>query len=437
MVTIKRTLQERMAHLDLAIPYGLEKLLSMLDVIETESIPSAAVPIHMTPRILINPKFVAKYCEQDECLATLILHELHHVLLGHTRLFRRVSVIHNIAFDAIINAMLCRQNPTHNDLFEKLYQADVFPDYFLRAPIGFPSQPQYPINIPFEHQELISELYYTTRTSFYEVFERIKTVLPIINIKLIGHHDKDDEGVTKENNPALFDVIREIVEQWPLPPDPILGRSLSQTIRNKQFVYKHKKSPEKTIAKAIQRLIQDENNSKMEGRAIHYTQIQQAWPSADRRAFSYQLSGGTPLLYTHAIPIPKSITRAHIYIDVSGSMNDYITAISNAVLSCEHYIKENIFLFSTIVEKISINAFRKGSYKTTQGTDFAIVAEHIHSNKIRSALIITDGFVGPTPNAYLQSCKKANIQILLTQNGYRDDLIPIATHIQTLGAPLC
>ena len=278
-------------------------------------------------------------------------------------------------------------------------------------------------------------MYYTTRTSFYEVFERIKTVLPTINIKLIGHHDTKDEGVTKENNPALFDVIREIVEQWPLPPDPILGRSLSQSIHNKQFVYQNQQSPETTIVKAIQRLLQNEHNCHRHGDAIQHLSIQQAWPSTDRKAFSYQLSGGIPLLYKHTIPMPKSITRAHIYIDVSGSMNGYITAISNAVLSCEHYIKENIFLFSTVVEQININTFRKGTYKTTQGTDFAIVAEHIHTNKIRSALIITDGFVGPTPDAYLQSCKKANIQILLTQNGYRDDLIPVATHIQTLGEP--
>ena len=35
----------------------------------------------------------------DEALWTLVLHELHHVLLGHTRLYERISPLHNLAFD--------------------------------------------------------------------------------------------------------------------------------------------------------------------------------------------------------------------------------------------------------------------------------------------------------------------------------------------------
>ena len=37
---------------------------------------------------------------RDEHLFLLVMHELHHVLLGHTRLFPRASRAHNIAFDA-------------------------------------------------------------------------------------------------------------------------------------------------------------------------------------------------------------------------------------------------------------------------------------------------------------------------------------------------
>jgi hypothetical protein len=39
------------------------------------------------------------------------MHELHHVLLGHTKLFQRLSTADNIVFDAVINSLLCRMFP--------------------------------------------------------------------------------------------------------------------------------------------------------------------------------------------------------------------------------------------------------------------------------------------------------------------------------------
>ena len=39
------------------------------------------------------------------------MHELHHVLLGHTRLFPRPTPAHNLAFDAVINALLVARFP--------------------------------------------------------------------------------------------------------------------------------------------------------------------------------------------------------------------------------------------------------------------------------------------------------------------------------------
>ena len=62
----------------------------------------------MTPRLLLNKEFIEEYCSTDGDLFLLILHELHHVILGHTRLFPRGNKIDNIVFDAVINSMLAR-----------------------------------------------------------------------------------------------------------------------------------------------------------------------------------------------------------------------------------------------------------------------------------------------------------------------------------------
>ena len=79
--------------------------------------------------MLVNPDFVAEHCVRDEHLFLLVMHELWHVLLGHTTLYARPTAAHNIAFDAIINAGLARQHPeaAYRGFFEALNPVDSFP----------------------------------------------------------------------------------------------------------------------------------------------------------------------------------------------------------------------------------------------------------------------------------------------------------------------
>jgi predicted metal-dependent peptidase len=65
--------------------YALSGLIRLLDVVETEAVPTAAVECVKTPRLLVNPKFVAEHANTPEKLMMLVLHEVHHVLLGHTK----------------------------------------------------------------------------------------------------------------------------------------------------------------------------------------------------------------------------------------------------------------------------------------------------------------------------------------------------------------
>ena len=90
-----------------AATWQMEELLSLLDIVTDESIPTACVDCVTRPRLRLNPGFIADYCRTDEHLLMLVLHELHHVVLGHTRLFPRPTKAHNIAFDAVINAIIC------------------------------------------------------------------------------------------------------------------------------------------------------------------------------------------------------------------------------------------------------------------------------------------------------------------------------------------
>ena len=87
------------------------RLLRLLDIEASDEVPTAAVTLGARSRLLINPAFVQERCQTDDELVMLVLHELHHVALGHTRLFPRLTPAQNWAFDCVINAQLCRLFP--------------------------------------------------------------------------------------------------------------------------------------------------------------------------------------------------------------------------------------------------------------------------------------------------------------------------------------
>ena len=91
--------------------YALAGLLRLLDIVETTAIPTAAVECAAEPRLRINPDFVAEHAATPEKLMMLVLHEVHHVLLGHTSLRPEPTLAANFVFDCVINALLCRMFP--------------------------------------------------------------------------------------------------------------------------------------------------------------------------------------------------------------------------------------------------------------------------------------------------------------------------------------
>ena len=79
--------------------YALSALLRLMDIVECDQVPTAAVECRIQPRLLINPEFVKRHANTPERLLMLVMHELHHVLLGHTTLFRTVTHTDNFVFD--------------------------------------------------------------------------------------------------------------------------------------------------------------------------------------------------------------------------------------------------------------------------------------------------------------------------------------------------
>ena len=313
---------KRIRNMVIAMPYGLETMLGLMNIEESEDIKTACVPIGGNPRIVVNPKFVKNQCDTDQKLFMLIMHELHHVLLGHTRLFKRISIQHNIAFDAIINAMLCRilSEPEWTALFRESYSQNVYPLCLLRPPEGFPEKPRYPEDMPAKIRRLIQTLYYSKQGTFLEVFQLITQIDQEIakNIgllggltrageqeiedKLLGDHNDDTRGWEYEDDPEIFDLIRAVVEKWPQPKQPIRGRSLQDILEDMYIDVPKHTAPNRIILRAIHEAAQVSGIQKGIHRSYDIQVMHQFQPSRDRRGFAQLWVGGIIPIYQEALP---------------------------------------------------------------------------------------------------------------------------------------
>jgi hypothetical protein len=108
--------------------YAVAGLLRLRDIVETTDVPTAAVECKAQPRMLINPKFVEQHAATSEKLLMLVMHELHHVLLGHTTLFPRITPVQNFIFDAVINGVVSRMfpGPEYTAFFTDFFDAAYF-----------------------------------------------------------------------------------------------------------------------------------------------------------------------------------------------------------------------------------------------------------------------------------------------------------------------
>jgi hypothetical protein len=72
---------------------------------------------------------VERHAKTPEKLLMLVMHELHHVLLGHTRLFPCVTQTQNFVFDCVINALISRMFPEreHTSFLTEFYSDKEFP----------------------------------------------------------------------------------------------------------------------------------------------------------------------------------------------------------------------------------------------------------------------------------------------------------------------
>lgn len=436
--------------------YCLPALFRLMKIEATEAVETACVECTSRPRILVNPRFVERHAATPERLLMLVMHELHHVILGHTRLYPRVTSTDNLVFDAVINAMLCQLFPQHEytSLFTEFYSDARFPECFLRPPSGWqfeegPHAPKPPVppSLRKPGMEGLAALYCALYTPPGATYSELRTALsPRIEFlvsdlpALLGDHADEDGGESSSSgglegrSPALLQEIRRIVERWPRPKDPITGRSTAELFE--QSKVHARKSHRSQLQWLLQRVGGGQGAGRVRGLVEEPLLVQTGVPSLDRRAMVSARLGLRPLLYTAGLTTRRrkpSGHRVHIYLDVSGSIGELVGPLYGAVLNCQDLVHPVVHLFSTSVADATLAELRKGVCRTTGGTDIACVAEHMRANAVRRAVIVTDGFVGRPGLQHAEVLRAATLGVALTPgDSTRENLAGLADHWVTL-----
>ena len=197
--------------------YCLPALLSLAEIVETTSVATAAVECALRPRFLINPEWVAQHAQTPEKLVMLTMHELHHVVLGHTRLFARATPMDNLVFDAVINSMLCQLFPErpYQALLTDIYSENKFPECFLRPTNVWTNGVQItvpPVLMQPEHQHLAplyKKLYTPEGATYEELREAFRGAISdeqFVQVQLLGDHSDENPSSDQAPNDVAYAV---------------------------------------------------------------------------------------------------------------------------------------------------------------------------------------------------------------------------------------
>ena len=420
--------------------FELTTFLSLFRVRFSEKTKTACVICGDSPELLLNKEFIETYCQTDEHLFMLIMHELYHVILGHTTLFPRATEVRNLVFDAVINAILCSlfPNPEFTSFFTDYYSSDEMPFALLR-PKGE--------GTPLEAESALNLLYGGSDTgTYYDVYEALLKSGCVKEIKvcveggaghvtlprrdgrgtrpacpndgkplLLGSHGEEDEEISQE----MTDLIHKIISKWPSPDRPLHGQDLGAAEREHGF--DAEADPTTRLRRGIRRLMRwaaIPGKKEVRRRSVREMVCETAtflpdWH--DRSHEAREVAFGDALIYNATTRLQRPSSRdnrqAFVYFDVSGSVAEQVPSVAQTLLPYCWSGLCTVHVFSTVVHPASVRDLAAKKFSSTGGTDINCVLSHVLElplrKRPRAAVVITDGFTG-APHESLVKCFHAD-----------------------------
>lgn len=400
---------------------ALQALLTVSRVAWSDEITTACIECVERPRLLLNPAFVARWCGTPERLSMLVLHELTHITLGHTRLFPRSTALHNIAFDAIINRTVLSMLQAagalvhrHAEFLTDFYSAYASPVFLLRPPPGWPSDPDWTASqcLPTALRRIHRLLYEATdgeathlTLTYSEIIEALRTTadLNADGVELLGAHgttESEREAMLGTRDADASEALASVLEplRGLLPGDGqvIATERVRDTARTPAL--------ERALRKLLQRAVRADGRGarrfRWDSREVSVVHRMHDRRAACRVAAATALGAPEPMLFTGHIAVRKAQPAGVvIYVDVSGSMRELLPHLRRALRSLRDEVKPVLRWFSTTVVEAQPGDLEAGRVITTGGTSIACVIRHIVATVPRGTpvVVLTDGYIETIP----------------------------------------
>lgn len=425
--------------LDVIPPHSFEltTFLSLFRVRFSEKTKTACVTCGGSPELLLNKDFIEAHCQTNEHLFMLVMHELYHVILGHTTLFPHATEVRNIVFDAVINAILCSlfPKPEFTSFFTDYYPSDKMPFALLR-PKGE--------GTPLAAEQALQLLYGGSDTgTYHDVYEALLKSGCVKEIKLVvksdgeplllGSHDEENEEVSQE----MKDLIHKIISKWPSPDRPLQGQDLGAEECERGF--DAEADPTTRLRRGIRRLMRRAaipGKKEVRRRSVREMVCETAtflpdWH--DRSHEAREVAFGDALIYRTTTRLQRPSSRdnrqAFVYFDVSGSVAEEVPSVAQALLPYCRGGLCTVHVFSTVVHPASARDLTARKFSSTGGTDIDCVLKHVLElpprKRPRAAVVVTDGFTGKPDAALAERFRAAGMRLFVglvkTAPGYNQE----------------
>lgn len=400
--------------------------------------------------IKYNGKFVYTLASKPIEFAGLLAHEIFHELLKHLEpeRYKGNPKVWNIAMDSMIQSTLHTMNkpPTKKyswdsssrmykepnpgfhitTLMEKIYKLEGI-DALLRPPHPLKRISNKETTNDIELDSMRWKIYPSTnavdafspnsktaKVNEFDVYRYILRKFPKESwegVVLIGTYSKDksDDGFHPDARDILDDgILDKICKEV----DKMAGSSNKLTEKVKDVIKKRNCNLEQALDQA---LIDSVKAKIVQGiGAPRYANKSIVMPNQLSRVDFLKICTGIYPVFFDTIRRDGKRVKCNIYIDVSGSVDSYITWLYGCVLELERVAELQCFLFSNKVVPVTMEDLKNGKVNTTGGTDFDCIAAHSlekGNEEIKKAVIFTDGYASMTKENQ-EAVKKAGIQYI-------------------------
>ena len=397
--------------------------------------------------LYISQTFWDNHMQDSDALATVLMHELMHVIGGDVMTFKTKEddpdyELRNqadlIAMDSRINAYICANKKEINPskFFKSFYNSEAIEKDFLTKLLRPDSVFDYS-----KEQQKLKEFYNTFYGTdefcnhkdlsdfVFEILKKRQKDSPQEKHKviLLGSHGEDGEELSDADlEGCKVEVVEENSDSGSAPGDKdqtdedikeaILEQVSAELGYSKEAGYSPhaaqsildmsgRISAKLSLVK-FKNMLSDSvfaNVKAQARRRIAKYSYSPVLPNSPSSMDLILMSAGVPPLLwrskKYATVYDKQLLP--IYLDVSGSTYAYLPDIIKMIVNASKEI-EYVWGFSNKIAKHSIDDLKQGKINSTGGTDFNCILQHAIENKFKHIVVITDGYAS-TPRQFVNS----------------------------------